>query len=504
MKKYRDHIISAKKALVDHSYFQSVIDLFEYDGWQTLPSQGRAFRENVAAFISLQSSSMFYAKDIRETADFFRALGVNSPEQYESHLDFAVARRLVRMMDRVERVPAELEGQFVRIALRNQQIWREAREKADFEMYKPFMKELFELRKQIAKCIHPNKPPYQVMVDMFDEGLDVDHVCSLFGELKAHIPHIIKAANTSFCSHPVPKELVQTLDFQRMQKVAAIILEKTGMRSDMSCYAPTLHPICYCIGPHDVRVTINYNTGIWPLLFTYLHECGHGRYNYSSDQSVIDAGLWGGIDGAMHEGIARFYENMVGKSREFIRFAYPYVVNEFPELSKFSIDAVYHAVNHVQPSANRLNADEVSYSLHPIIRFEMEKDYFEDKISIDDFREIWNEKYRSYLGSVPQNDREGVLQDISWSSGYLGYFQSYALGNLYGAQFREKILLEAPDAFKQVEHGNFDIINSWMKDNIFRYGKSYTGTETVQRITGAPLNTRAFLSYLREKYTEVL
>ena len=202
----------------------------------------------------------------------------------------------------------------------------------------------------------------------------------------------------------------------------------------------------------------------------------------------------------MHEGIARFYENLIGRSREFIEFAYPHITKAFPDLAAYSPEVVYDTLNVVSPGARRIKADELTYSLHPIIRFEMEKDYFEGKISIDDFREIWNEKYRTYLGITPTSDAQGVLQDISWSSGYLGYFQSYALGNLYGAQIRSTLLKAVPDVYEEIRSGNFAPLNDWMQENIFRYGNLFNASETIERISGKPLGTDDFLAYLRDKY----
>lgn len=497
MNRYQHYLSVATEVLKHRSYYQSILDLFEYDMWQTLPSDGRAFRGDVAAYISEESGKLLRASAVQEAAEYFRAL---ARSDYQTPLDFSVGRRLVRICNRAERVPAELEAEFIKCGLKNQMIWRDARAAADFDMYKPHMKRLFELKRQIAQALDPDHAPFQVMIDMFDEGLDLDLVCRLFDELKIAIPGILDRVDPQFTQNPIPQELLQPQDPLRMQRVADDIMKKTGFLSSRSNYGSVLHPICYCIGPQDVRVTINYESGIWPLLFTYLHECGHGRYNYSSAPEVVDVGMWGGIDGAMHEGVARFYENMIGKTREFIAFAYPFVTGEFPELKEFSEEEVYNAINHVQPGLKRINTDEVSYSLHPIIRFEMEKDYFEGKIKIEDFREIWNEKYHSYLGQVPQNDREGVLQDISWASGYLGYFQSYTLGNLYGAQLREKLLNDVPNVYANIVAGNFEPLESWMQDNVFRYGKTCTASEAINRITGKGLGTKEFLSYLDCKY----
>lgn len=501
MLNYAQNIETAKNALVAHSYYQSALDLFEFDSWQALPKNGRAFRGSTAAFMSEQAGALLRTPQIRRTADFFRTLSIRDPSVYASPLDFAIARRFVRLSDRAARVPAALDAAFVEMALRNQLIWREARAAADFELYKPYMKELFALRQKIAEALDPTRPPYQVMVDLFDEGLDIQQVCRLFDQLKQTIPTLLRRVDPAFTKTSAPAEFSAAAEPERMKRVVRAVIDQTGMCTDNFCFAEVVHPICYCIGPRDVRVTLNYHSGIWQLLLSAMHECGHGRYSCSSDTQIADAGLWGCIDGAINEGVARFYENLIGRSMAFISFAYPYVAEQLPVFRQYSVEQIYHAVNHVHPNPQRITADEVSYSLHPIIRFEMEKDYFEGNTSIDDFREIWNEAYRRYLGVIPENDREGILQDISWSSGYLGYFQSYTLGNLYSAQLRAAMLEQIPDAYARIEAGDFSAINNWMCTNLFRYGKTQTGSEAIIRITGQPLDASYFIAYLTEKYT---
>lgn len=493
---YEKHIATLQEVLRQQDYYDSIKQLFEFDMWQTLPPEGRSFRGEVAGFLAKQSKAHLLTHEVAEAVDYFSAM---SREDYKQIRHWGAARRLIRLYKRATRVPEDLEAALVTRCLENQMIWREALKASDFDMYRPYMKKLFELKREVAQAINPDLPPFQVMVDEFDEGLKIDDVTRLFDELKQVIPTMIPQAE------------------KRKSKADSSLLSIVAERSSAECFMPdfmvktgidrtrcnfggVLHPISYNIGPRDVRVTVNYEKNIWQLMCTFLHECGHARYQYGTDEDLAEFGLWGGISGAMHEGIARFYENMIGRSKEFIDFAYPYVAKAFPEVSSYSPEVVYDTLNIVSPGARRMKADELTYSLHPIIRFEMEKDYFEGKISIYDFREIWNDKYKTYLGITPASDAQGVLQDISWSSGYLGYFQSYALGNLYGAQIRSALLKDVPEAFEEIKAGNFAPLNNWMQRNIFRYGCLYNASETIERISGKPLETGDFITYLRQKY----
>ena len=496
MDRYEQHITTLRDTLRQQDCFASVQQLFDYDAWQALPPAGRPFRSEAAGFLAKRAAAGLLTPAVREAVEYFSGM---APQQFREVRHWGAARRLTRLYRQASRVPEALQAELTACSLNNKMIWREARKASDFDLYRPHMKKLFELKREAAQAVDPERAPFQVMVDFFDQGLLLEDVTRLFDELKAAIPAMLDrvgrretAADSALPSF--------TAERGRTEPLMRALMARTGMDSAKVSFGGTLHPISYCIGPRDVRVTVNYEQDIWQLLCSFLHECGHARYQYGTDEDLAEFGLWGGIQGAMHEGIARFYENCIGRSREFIAFAYPHVVKAFPELGRCSPEAVYDTLNAVSPGAARIRADEVTYSLHPIIRFEMEKDYFEGNISIDDFREIWNEKYRAFLGVVPSSDAEGVLQDISWSSGYLGYFQSYALGNLYGAQIRAVLLREVPGVYQAVERGDFAPLNDWMQENIFRYGSLYTAPEMIRRVSGRPLGTEDFTGYLWEKY----
>ncbi|MEY8395389.1 hypothetical protein AALB64_11280 [Lachnospiraceae bacterium 45-P1] len=496
MRLYEKHIATLQKALRQQDYYDSMKLLFEFDMWQTLPPAGRSFRGEIAVFLTKQSKAHLLTREVAEAVDYFDTM---SREDYKQIRHWGAARRLIRLYRRAALVPEKLDAALTACCLENQMIWREALKASDFNMYRPHMKKLFQLKREVAQAVNPHLSPFQVMVDEFDEGLNIDDVTQLFDVLKKAIPTMIPQAKKRE-SKADTSLLSMIADRTSAERFLPDFMVKTGIDRTCCNFGNVLHPISYNIGPRDVRVTVNYEKNIWQLMCTFLHECGHARYQYGTDEELADFGLWGGISGAMHEGIARFYENIIGRSKEFIDFSYPYIVKEFPEVSSYSPEVVYDTLNIVSPGVRRMSADELTYSLHPIIRYEMEKDYFEGKISIDDFREIWNGKYQSYLGITPASDAQGVLQDISWSSGYLGYFQSYTLGNLYGAQILSALLKDVPKAFEEIKVGNFAPINSWMQEHIFRYGALYNASETIERISGKPLGTEDFLIYLRQKY----
>ena len=261
--------------------------------------------------------------------------------------------------------------------------------------------------------------------------------------------------------------------------------------------------MCTVCGPRDVRLSLNDELGFFGTIST-LHECGHGMYGYSSSDSAVEWGLWGGVWGGLNEGQARFNENMIGKSRAFWQHLYPLYQQEIPELRAFSLDDFYSSLIAVSPGASRLAADELTYNLHIIIRFELERDFFAGRLGIDDFEQAWNGKYEEYLGVRPQNAREGILQDVHWASGHVGYFQSYALGDMYAAQIRAALLADIPDAFSALAQGDSSKIHNWLVQRLWQYGTAYTPGELIVKATGRPLAADCLVAYLKEKYLQPL
>ena len=226
-------------------------------------------------------------------------------------------------------------------------------------------------------------------------------------------------------------------------------------------------------------------------------------YAYRGNPEIDAANLWGGAMGGFHEAQSRFYENIVGKSRAFWEFFYPEAQKRFTAFAGIPLDDYYRAINSVRPSLNRITADEVTYSLHPIIRFELEQDVIEGRIDFEELPRAWNDRYETYLGLRPANDAEGLLQDIHWSAGALGYFQSYTLGNIYGGQIRNALLDAVPNVYDAIAAGNFAPLNDWLTENIHQYGNCYTAPEMIRRISGGPLDAGPFIDYLYRKYSAI-
>lgn len=495
MKNYNQNICTAKEILKTLKYYDSIGGLMSWDLWQGLPADGRSYRQEVNGYFVKQALGLINNNDTKKLAEYFRELDL---EKYENVYDRAAARILVKEYDRAVKIPVDLQIEMNNFTAEAQMVWREALNKSDFNMYKPYLKRMFELKAQIAQAIDKSRDPFEVLVGDVDEGLTVGKVDQLFSELKTAIIEILGKIKDKHAS--IDNSILNVnIDKETIKKIGTGIVEEMFFDKNKGTYSEVVHPVCVVVGPTDIRIT-TYFKELFPSIFSTLHECGHGVYSYSSNEKSVEYGVWGGLSGAMHESQSRFYENLIGKSKEFWQYFYPRLQKEVKEFENIGLDTLYEAINKAEPTFKRLDADELTYSLHPIIRFEMEKECFEGKLKTDDFYDAWNAKYKDYLGIEPRNAKEGVLQDVHWASGHVGYFQSYTLGNIYGGQFRNKMLQDIPDLYNQIANGSFDSLNKWNYENIHQYGNVYTPNELIVKVTGEELKAKYFIEYLNNKF----
>ena len=266
----------------------------------------------------------------------------------------------------------------------------------------------------------------------------------------------------------------------------------------------SVHPFTITLGVGDVCITTSYDEGeLRSALYSCIHEGGHAIYEQNIDPALSGTMLMTGASMGIHESQSRPYENLIGRSRAFWQYFYPEAQKAFPQLKGVPLEAFYRAVNTVQPSLIRIEADELTYSLHIIIRYELEKAIFGGGADVVDLPHMWNAKYKEYLGVEPQNDGEGILQDTHWSGGNFGYFPSYALGNLYSAQFLFAMKRDMPDLESRISEGDFAGMNDWLKQHVHRHGAVYQPGELIRRVTGEPLTAKYFIDYLNEKYADI-
>jgi len=339
-------------------------------------------------------------------------------------------------------------------------------------------------------------------VDLTDEGLNIDDISTEFQKLRRGIVEIRRKIEESGLQ--IDSSLLQQeQNAEDMINLAKSLAREVGYLDSRGGYnEKVIHAFCSTVGPRDARVSTAKH-GNFSLIMTILHESGHAMYGYSTRDDIAEAGLFGGISGGVQEGQARFIENFIGRSRAYIHHIYPKLAETFPAYAAVSEEDLYRALNKVSSTYKRTEADEVTYNLHVIIRFELERDYFAGKLTIDQMRDAWNDKYEEYLGIRPRNDTEGILQDMHWTGSWIGYFQSYALGNIYDGMIYNAIRKDLPNFAQLIESGTFSPIIKWLEEHIWQYGNSITAMDLLYKFSGKGLDAQPLLDYLDDKFGKI-
>jgi carboxypeptidase Taq len=424
--------------------------------------------------------------------------------------DPIVARNLQllrRNFDVATVLPEDLVAEISKQRAVANQAWVKARAESDWKIFEPVLQKTYDLSYKAAELtmdVIGAKSHYDALIDGFEPSMTSEAISSAFTELRSGLVPLVKDLTEKSSQVDVSKlrrKVDKEIQKQIVTDLASTIgydttSEQAGGRID-----ETHHP--FTIGYYDdVRVTVRYDENdVLSTLLVLMHEGGHGIYelSFNPDWKYQPVGAMAGL--GIHESISRFYENMVGKSKEFWTYYLPRV-NELSKgsLSDVSVDEVMAFVNQVKPSKIRVAADEVTYSLHIIIRFEIEKSLFAGDIKISELPQVWNEKYSEYLGVNIENDAEGVLQDTHWSAGMFGYFPTYALGNLYNGMWYEKMSKNVPDWKSDVQNGNIQTAYTWLKENVMQEGAMYDPLDLVEKVMGTKLSGKPFLTYLENKY----
>jgi len=479
-----------------YRYYKTMESLFELDQWSALPAEGGAYRQQVAAYVAAQKASLF---DTREAADAARYFANVNLAEIQDDIQRGLIRSFLFRYRNQTRTPKDLMHEYSMLRAETMNKWKEAREKQDFEIFRPWLTRVFALKKQIALAIDPDAPAFDTMISMNDEGTGCQEITREFDVLKTGLGELVGSIQNSKVI--TERDIFQiTLDPVRLENFSKRLARESGYREERGGFNhQVVHAFTSFMGPRDARVSIHKNNNL-NMVFTCLHEAGHAMYASGGSEAVNAANMWGGIEGSFQEAVARFNENMVGRNKAYWEYYYPQLQREFPEFAEIGLDEFYLSMNRVKPSLRRITADEVTYSLHVILRYELERDLFAGRLEVGDLPRAWNDLSEKYLGIRPDNDTEGVLQDMHWAGDYIGYFQSYALGNIYCGQLREAILREIPDLDDQLRRGNFEKLNHWLDENVRQYGCCLTAGQMAERITGKRLDARPFLQYLSEKY----
>jgi len=435
----------------------------------------------------------------REVAEELGALLAEAQEKKDAWTveQRALVRVMQRRYDQSVRLPEQFVAEFARLTSRAQGEWLAAREQSDFAVFQPMLKELVVMARRQADYLGYSGHPYDALLDLHEEGLVTARVEAVFAALKE--PLVAMAAKLSRRFEPLSfaKPFVQ----EDQERFAEHLLRAIGFDFERGCLARSAHPFSTTLGHHDRRITNRYTPHGLDFIFGALHEGGHALYEQGIAESLANSHLDDGISLGIHESQSRLWENVIGRSPAFWRRFFPELKSSFSaQFQGLDLDRFLQGINAVRPGLIRVDADEVTYNLHVLIRFEVEKALIEGSLEVTDLSEIWREKYRQYLGVRVDSDANGLLQDIHWAHGSFGYFPTYTLGNLAAAQIWQAYRRDDPAAEQTIAAGELHKVRDWLAARIYCHGSVHQPGEVLLRVTGEELSARYFLRYLDEKF----
>jgi carboxypeptidase Taq len=483
VKKYQREILLIGKSLA----------LLGWDQQVYMPEKGVDSRAEQTCFLS----SLLHKKMISD--EFFNSLKKLKKKNLKGD-DKIMVEKVYQDVLKSRKIPEEFVEELSKVEALAFSAWQEAKKKKNFKIFQPHLEKLVELKKREANYLGFSGSPYNALLDGFEEGMTVEILKPKFDKLKYDLIQLIKKIENSKNYKKITKDKIE-ISKQDQMKIVEDVSKRIGLMKEFSRVDFAEHPFTTTIGFNDVRITTNIRDDVFFSFTSTTHESGHALYELQMPEKHKFDFLKDSPSFGLHESQSRLWENMIGKSDNFWKFYYK-KFNKFSKMNK-NKDYWYHLINRVFPGKVRIESDEVHYCLHVILRFEIEIGLIEGSIKVKDLPKIWNEKTKEFFGVVPENDSEGVLQDVHWSGGSFGYFPTYALGTIYAAQIYEIMKKQIPNLEKQISRGDFSKIRVWLKENIHKFGRKYLAEDLIKKVTGEGLNPEIYVKYLNEKYSKI-
>src|SRR5436190_11591427 len=473
----------------------SASELLSWDLETYLPTKGVCYRAEQLAHLGGHTHRLFIAKKVGDLISACEQHGF-LPESDEA----ANVREWRRRYDRATKLPTRLVEKLQRVRTHAREAWRQARQQSAFSLFKPHLKKLLEINRQMADCWGFQESPYDALMDEYEPGMRASQVRALFAELRPSIVSVLGSARER--SAAVPQDLLHgDYPVAAQQALNQEVATAIGFDFQAGRIDTTTHPFCSTHGPADCRLTTRYNEqNFTQSFFGILHEAGHGLYEQGLPAEHYGMPLGSAASLGIHESQSRLWENHVGRSPVFWEHWHPVVCRHFPDLKKLSPAQIAAAVNRVSPSFIRVEADQVTYDLHIVLRFELELKLIEGQLPVADVPACWNEEFEKMFGLKVTKDSDGCLQDIHWSLGSLGYFPTYTLGNLNAAQLMRRAALDNPSLDSELARGEYKKLLDWLREKIHRQGQRHKPQELMQSATGEPTRSSYHVDYLRKKF----
>ncbi len=482
---------------VETSRWGSIASVLHWDERTMMPPAGGENRAEqitlVAGFCHKRWVDPKFVEQVGELAE--------SPLIDEPQSDAAVnIRRLKRDVDKRTKLPQALVEELTRTAVLGQQVWEKARAENDFAAFRPILEKTIGLKRQEAEALGYPQCPYDALLDEYEPEMLTADAAKVLAGLREQLVPLVGAIRESG-RQPDVSILTRKFPIDRQESFGRKAAAAIGFDFNRGRLDVTAHPFCTGLGPNDCRILTRYDEGYFNgAFFGILHESGHGIYDQGLPREHYGLPLGEAVSLGIHESQSRLWENLVGRSRAFWEYFYPDAREHFPDaLGDVPLDDFYFAINDVRPSLVRVEADEATYNLHILVRFELEQALLDGDLPVADLPGAWNEKYRKYLGVAPSGDADGVLQDVHWSGGAVGYFPTYTLGNLNASQLFAKAQQDLGNLDDQFARGEFLPLRQWLGEKIHWQGRRWSAAELVERVTGKPLGPEPLMEHLRAK-----
>ena len=497
----RDQLAELKRRLTQVNDLNAIGALMNWDQSTYMPPGGAAARGRQAATLGRLAHEKATDPAIGRLLDALQPYADSLP--YDSD-DASLIRVARREYERATKVPPEFMGRFLAHSAASYDVWTRARPANDFSLVQSYLEKTLDYSRELADFFPGYEHIADPLIDLSDFGMRAATVRAVFADLRRELVPLVEA----IIARPAPDDACLRRQYPEDRQLAfgLSVIKRFGYDLQRGRQDKTHHPFMTKFSLGDVRIATRVKEhDLGEALFSTMHEAGHAMYEQGISMDYEGTPLASGASAGVHESQSRLWENIVGRSLGFWRHFYPELQATFPDqLGATPLDTFYRAINKVQRSLIRTDADEVTYSLHVIIRFDLELDLLEGKLAVKDLPEAWRARYGTDLGIAPPDDKDGVLQDVHWYAGLIGgAFQGYALGNIMNAQFYEAALRAHPSIPDDIARGEFGALHGWLKDNIYRHGSKFTAGELLQRVTGGPLDIGPYIRYLRAKFGEL-
>lgn len=473
--------------------------LVYWDKVTYMPINGIEYRSQVMGFLAEELYKLLSDSQIKKYLQYFEG------NKNNDEIVNGMVARIKRNNAYVNKIPEKEYGQYISLIAQAEQIWEEARKTNDFQMFRPYLEKIVEYFRNFCEYWGYEENPYDALIGYYEDGVTVKEIDKLSNELRDFIIELlnkIRDKQQEVCNNSEDNNI--SLEIEEQKELSKWILSKIGFDFKSGRLDEGAHPTTLANSPNDVRIVTSYNEkNIKTGIFNTLHEGGKGLYEQDIDKKLMGTLLAEVASFGVEEAIGRFYENIIGRSRGFSKCICDKLTEKSSMIKKIEPEDFYKNINRVENSLIRIDADELTYTLHIIIRYELEKELINGQLQVSELPGAWNKKYREYLGIEPDKDSQGILQDIQWAAGYFGFFPSYFLANIISAQLAAMMEEEIGPLEELISTDKFEKIHNWLAKNVHKRGAIYSTSELINKITKGVLSSKHYINYLRKKYYEV-